>query len=89
MDLVFAPDGIERFEDAWRRGASVGGFSVCSIEDIIASKKASNRAKDRETLPRLEHFQRYLQQRAMRQGDRLPALPDDKRPGRQRHGYSR
>ena len=89
VDLVFAPDGIERFEDAWRRGASVGGFPVCSMEDIIASKKASNRAKDRETLPRLEHFQRYLQQRAMRQGDCLPALPDDRQPGRRRHGYSR
>jgi hypothetical protein len=37
LDLVFAPDVIERFEDA----------------DIIASKEAANRAKDRESLARL------------------------------------
>lgn len=47
VDLVFAPDGIERFEDAWRRGADIDGFPVCSIDDIIASKRASNRAKER------------------------------------------
>lgn len=55
VDLVFAPDGIERFEDAWSRGADIDGFPVCSIDDIIASKQASNRAKDRETLPRLQN----------------------------------
>ncbi len=43
VDLVFAPDGIERFEDAWRRGVDINGFPVCSIDDIIASKQASNR----------------------------------------------
>jgi hypothetical protein len=48
VDLVFAPDGIERFEDAWSRGRNIAGFPVCSIDDIIASKRASNRAKDRE-----------------------------------------
>jgi len=59
LDLVFAPDGIERFEDAWRRHVEVSGFPVCHPDDIIASKAAANRAKDRETLPRLRAFREY------------------------------
>lgn len=59
LDLVFAPDGIERFEDAWRRRVDVEGFPVCHIDDIIASKQASNRVKDRESLPRLRSFREY------------------------------
>ncbi len=59
LDLVFAPDGIERFEDAWRRRVEVEGFPVCHIDDIIASKRATNRRKDRESLPRLESFREY------------------------------
>src|SRR5205809_7139506 len=43
LDLVFAPDGIERFEDAWSRHVDVQGFAVCNIDDIIASKVATNR----------------------------------------------
>jgi hypothetical protein len=64
LDLVFAPDGIERFEDAWRRHLDVEGFPVCHIDDIIASKEAANRAKDRESLPRLRAFREYLRQNA-------------------------
>jgi len=59
LDLVFAPDGIERFEDAWRRRVEVEGFPVCHIDDIIASKAAANRVKDRESLPRLRSFREY------------------------------
>jgi hypothetical protein len=59
LDLVFAPDGIERFKDAWKRRVDVEGFPVCHIDDIIASKQASNRAKDRESLPRLRSFREY------------------------------
>jgi hypothetical protein len=59
LDLVFAPDGIERFADAWRRHVEVEGFPVCHLDDIIASKEASGRAKDRETLPRLRAFRDY------------------------------
>ena len=59
LDLVFAPDGIETFEDAWRRRVEVEGFSVCHLDDIIASKTAANRVKDRETLPRLLAFREY------------------------------
>ena len=59
LDLVFAPDGIERFEDAWSRHVDVEGFPVCHPDDIIASKRAANREKDRESLPRLESFRNY------------------------------
>lgn len=59
LDLVFAPDGIERFEDAWVRRVEVEGFPVCHPADIVASKVAANRAKDRESLPRLRAFLDY------------------------------
>lgn len=59
LDLVFAPDGIERFEDAWKRHIEVEGFPVCHPDDIIASKEAANRQKDRESLPRLRAFREY------------------------------
>ncbi len=59
LDLVFAPDGIETFEGAWARRVEVEGFAVCHLDDIIASKRAANRVKDRETLPRLLAFREY------------------------------
>jgi hypothetical protein len=59
LDLVFAPDGIEHFEDAWRRHVEVEGFPVCHIDDIIASKEATHRRKDLESLPRLRAFREY------------------------------
>ncbi len=59
LDLVFAPDGIETFEAAWRRRVEVEGFPVCHLDDIIASKVATNRLKDRESLPRLRAFRDY------------------------------
>jgi hypothetical protein len=59
LDLVFAPDGIERFADAWQRRVDVEGFPVCHIDDIIASKAATKRQKDLESLPRLRSFRDY------------------------------
>ena len=59
LDLIFAPDGIERFSDAWKRRLEVEGFPVCHIDDIIASKVAANRKKDRESLERLKAFRDY------------------------------
>src|ERR1041385_4034151 len=59
LDLIFAPDGIERFTDAWNRQVEVEGFPVCHIDDIIRSKEATGRAKDRESLPRLRQFREY------------------------------
>jgi len=63
LDLVFAPDGIERFEDAWGRRVEVEGFPVCHIDDIIASKEAAGRERDRESLPRLRSFRDYWMQK--------------------------
>jgi len=60
LDVIFAPDGIERFEDAWKRRVVVEGFPVCSIDDIIRSKEAAHREKDRDSLPRLRAFREYL-----------------------------
>ncbi len=59
LDLVFAPDGIEHFADAWQRHVDVEGFPVCHIDDIIASKAATGRQKDLESLPRLRSFREY------------------------------
>jgi len=59
LDLIFAPDGIERFEDAWQRRVDVEGLPVCHPDDIIASKRAAGRAKDQESLPRLIAFRDY------------------------------
>ncbi|MBF6593659.1 MAG: hypothetical protein IVW51_04320 [Thermaceae bacterium] len=56
LDLIFAPDGIETFGEAWERQIQVEGFRVCSLDDIIASKRASGRRKDLESLPRLRAF---------------------------------
>jgi hypothetical protein len=63
LDLVFAPDGIETFGEAWSRRVEVEGFPVCHPDDIIASKAAANRAKDREALPRLRAFAAYWKRR--------------------------
>ena len=59
LDLVFAPDGIERFADAWARRIDIEGFPVCHPDDIIKSKEAAGRAKDKESLPRLRSFRDY------------------------------
>ncbi len=32
-----------RFTDAWNRRVDIEGFPVCHIDDIIASKAATNR----------------------------------------------
>ena len=72
VDIIFAPDGIDRFENAWRRGVEIEGFNVCSMHDIIASKRAANRAKDRESLRRLEAFEKYQRDMGRHHTTRLP-----------------
>lgn len=59
LDLIFAPDGIDGFDKAWERRVEVEGFPVCHPDDIIASKQAAGRAKDKESLPRLRAFREY------------------------------
>jgi len=36
-----------------------GAILLCHIDEIIASKAATNRQKDRESLPRLRSFREY------------------------------
>jgi hypothetical protein len=60
MDLIFAPDGIDRFDDAWERRTEKYGFPIASIDDIVGSKQAANRQKDKESLPRLLSFREWL-----------------------------
>lgn len=62
LDLIFAPDGIETFAEAYARRIEIEGFNVCSLDDIIISKEAANRKKDRESLERLRAFRTYWQQ---------------------------
>ena len=45
------------------RRIEVEGFPVCHPDDIIASKEATNRVKDRESLPRLRSFRDYWKAR--------------------------
>ena len=56
IDLVFAPDGIEHYDEAKSRMDSSSGFPVLNIRDIIASKRSANRDRDRIELPLLEAF---------------------------------
>ncbi len=56
LDIVFAPDGIESYAEAKSRAVTEGIFPVANIRDIIASKKASNRMKDRMDLHLLDLF---------------------------------
>lgn len=63
LDLIFAPDGVERFEDAWKRRVEREGLPVASLDDIIASKRAANRQRDRESLPRLLSFREWLRKK--------------------------
>lgn len=56
LDLIFAPDGIESFDHAKSRAVREDIFPVANLRDIIASKKASGRMKDRLDLHLLELF---------------------------------
>jgi hypothetical protein len=56
LDLIFAPDGIESFAQAKERAVLEGIFPVANLRDIIASKRASGRQKDKIELPLLESF---------------------------------
>ncbi len=63
IDLVFAPDGIESFEEAKKRATMIEEkFFVASLSDIIESKRKAGRKRDKEVLERLESFLKYLKE---------------------------
>jgi hypothetical protein len=63
IDLIFAPDGIESYEEARGRMDTSTGFPVMNIRDIIASKRAAKRARDVVELPLLEAFRDVYEKR--------------------------
>lgn len=62
FDIVFSPDGFERYHDALKYKRIIGGIPVMAMEGIIRSKKAANRQKDRESLPRMISFAEWMKQ---------------------------
>jgi hypothetical protein len=65
LDLIHAPDGIESFEAAKARRILAGKFPIASLDDIIASKRATRRPKDLADVERLEQFRdEYLRRQA-------------------------
>ena len=60
IDLPFTPTGTQGFEDLRREATAleVGGVSllVASLGDVIRSKAAADREKDRRALPRLRQL---------------------------------
>jgi hypothetical protein len=63
LDLIFAPDGIESFAEAKARAVQEDIFPVANLRDIIASKRASGRMKDRLDLHLLELFRLEFESR--------------------------
>ena len=56
LDLIHAPDGIKNYSFAKARAVQQDEFPVANLRDIIASKRASGRAKDLVDLYLLESF---------------------------------
>jgi hypothetical protein len=64
IDIIFAPDGIDSFDEVEKRKTLIDDrFPCASIEDIIESKRAAKRQRDKEELPRLEAFRDELKRR--------------------------
>lgn len=63
IDLIFAPDGIENYQEAKHRMDTSSGFPVLNIRDIIASKRAAKRPRDLVELPLLEAFRKFYESR--------------------------
>jgi hypothetical protein len=64
IDLVFAPDGIENYDEARNRVDLSSGFPVANIGDIIESKRAAGRPRDAIELPQLRAFQKDYERRS-------------------------
>lgn len=68
LDLTFTPAGPRNGFEGWSRDASQMEISdglvvrVASLDDIIESKRAANRAKDHLALPYLESLRDQLRE---------------------------
>ncbi len=63
IDLVFAPDGIEDYDEAKTRIDTSSGFPVANIRDIIESKRAAQRPRDAIELPQLQAFREIYEKK--------------------------
>ena len=70
MDLTFTPAGRAGGFDGWRVGATIETVGegvtvvVASLDDVIDSKQAANRAKDHLSLPYLESLRDEIRRQA-------------------------
>ena len=60
LDVVYAPDGFNSYEEAIRFKTEVDGFPVLSIEGIIKTKEAAGRKKDLNDIDDLKLFAAWL-----------------------------
>ena len=65
LDLTFCPSGTSGFDDLKRDAIEIEAADrllilVASLEDVIRSKEAANREKDRLALPRLRRLLDHL-----------------------------
>jgi hypothetical protein len=67
IDFLTDVRGIRKYESLRNRSVILDGrdwkMRVASLEDIIKSKRACNRPKDRAVLPILEQVQREIEAR--------------------------
>lgn len=64
LDLSFRPDGTKGYDDLNRRRVDIAAFGlvvpVAHLDDVIRSKEAAGREKDRLVLPLLRRLQQRL-----------------------------
>jgi hypothetical protein len=67
LDVAFKPAGTAGFDDLRRAAQSItiGSLTVrvASLDDVIRSKEAANRAKDRRALPMLRQLREEIRKR--------------------------
>ena len=77
LDLSYEPAGTTGYDDLVRNAViyEIAGrkVAVASLDDIIRSKEAANREKDRAALPTLRLHSRMLRERAGRRDDDDPS----------------
>ena len=66
LDIVFAPDGFESYEDALPMKRIVDGLPVMSVEGIIKTKSAAGRKKDLNDIDDLRLFAAWLKKKDSR-----------------------
>jgi len=60
LDIVFAPDGFESYEEALSTKTEIDGFPVMNIDGIIKTKTAAGRKKDMNDIDDLKLFRQWL-----------------------------